>query len=153
MSKNLSNTDAELMTKNLNEMFQYVYKSKVPSSKRLNVNELHVIDPKEKVKKLNVQYLKNKKQLLSYFFANIMKKPFINRSFNAYAFEALWLLLGIIDEENGNKYRQKELFANVTLMQNVANTIRFGKYIFTIPKYKQFIFDVKGYNMARLTIV
>ncbi len=153
MQKNLSNSDAESVMNNLNQMFQYVYKTKASISRRLDFNELHIIYPNQKVKKLDIKYLKNKKKLLSYYFASIDRKPFIDRNYNSYAFEALWMLLSIIDEEHGNKYRKKEVFVDVTLIQNIANTIKFGRYVFTIPKYKQFIFEVRGYNLARLTVV
>ncbi len=151
--QNLSNNDASQVMDNLNEMFQYVYKGKAPISRRIDFNELRITYPGQKVKKMDIRYLKNIKKLLSYFFASIERKPFIDRNYNSYAFEALWILLGIINQENGTKYRKKEVFANVTLIQNLANTLKFGKYIFTIPKYKQFIFDVKGYNLTQLTII
>lgn len=151
--ENLNNNSSKLITNNLNELFEYVYKKKPSKYRRIDFNVLHITYPKQKVYKLDIKYLKNIKDLLSYFFANIDKKPFINRNYNIYAFEALWLLLGIIDKAHGYKYKKKELFTNIELMNNIGNTMKFGRYIFTIPKYKQFIFDVKGINMARLVIV
>lgn len=151
--QNISNANADMITKNINDMFEYVYKKKLSKSRRINFDKLNITYPKAKVYILDIKYLKNIKEILSYYFANINKKPFIDRNYNAYAFEALWILLGILDKVHGYKYRHKELFVNVTMIQNVANAMKFGRYVFTIPKYKQFIFDVKGLNMARLTIV
>ena len=131
--QNLSNNDAEMITKNLNELFEFVYKRKTTLSRRLEFDVLHITYPKQKVYKLDIKYLKNIKKLLSQFFANIEKKPFTDKKYNVYAFEALWILLGILDKAHGYKYRHKELFANVTMIQNVGNMMRFGKYIFTIP--------------------
>jgi len=151
--QNLSNNDTEIITKNLNDLFDFVYKKKTSSTKKLEFDMLHITYPNEKVYKLEVKYLKNIKKLLSHFFTNIEKKPFINKKYNVYSFEALWILLGIIDKAHGYKYRQKELFANTTMMKNISYNMKFGKYIFSIPKYKQYIFNVEGYNMASLTII
>jgi hypothetical protein len=151
--QNLSNNDTDMITKNLNELFAFIYKRETKLSRKLDFDILHITYPKQKVYKLDIKYLKNIKKLLSQYFANIEKKPFTDKKYNSYAFEALWILLGILDRAHGYKYRQKELFANITMMQNIGNMMRFGRYIFRIPKYKQFIFDVEGYNMAKLTIL
>ena len=151
--QNINNKNAEIISKKLNDMLEYVYKKKPSISRHIDFNDLHIIYPKKKVYVLNIKYLKNTKTLLRYYFASIDKKPFTNRSYNIYAFEALWILLGIIDRLHGYKYRNKELFLDVTLLQNIQNTIQFGKYMFNIPKYKQFIFDVKGFNLAQLSVI
>ena len=151
--QNLSNSNSHMIMQNINNMLEYVYKRKPSKSRHLNFDKINIIYPKSKVYILDIKYLKNIKKLLNYYFANIEKKPFTSRNYNVYAFEALWILLSILDKSYGHKYRQKELFKDVTLIENIGNTMKFGKYVFTIPKYKQYTFDVKGFNMAKLTIV
>jgi ADP-glucose pyrophosphorylase len=145
--QNISNDDAHRINNKLNRLFMHLYKTK-PSS-RLNIQELNVIYPRHRVKKLDIKYLKNIKSILDYYFANIDRKPFINPNYNFYAFEILWILLTILNK----KIPQKPLFSNASKIKEVGNNILNGRYVFTIPKYKQYIFDVKDYNLAKLKVV
>lgn len=151
--QNLSNNDTQVITLKFNQLLEAIYKKKITSTRRLNFDKLHIIYPNKKVYVMDIKYFKNAQKFLSYFFANIDKKPFIDRNHNIYAFEALWLLLAVIDRIHGFAYKDKELFLTGKQVGNISNTIQFGKYLFTIPKYKQFIFNVMGTNMAQLTVV
>jgi len=148
--KNLTAEDTQIMSDRFNELLMSIYKKKITSTRRLDFDKLHIIYPGRKTYILDIKYLKNAKKLLSYYFANIEKKPFTDKRHNIHTFEILWILIGILDMLHGLKFKNKPLYANLSLLEN---TIQFGKYIFTIPKYKQFIFDVKGINLAQLTIV
>lgn len=147
--KNLDDNTTTQIKNNLNKLFQYIYKKNIPKSKRIDINELNIIFPHEKTKKFELKYLKNKKNLLSSILANINKHPFIDNTYNKFAFEILWIILTILLND---KLSNRNIFNNVTLINNIGNTIKFGKYIFSIPKYKKYIFDVKGYNFAKLII-
>lgn len=152
--KNLDDKNAANIIEKLNELYRYLYGKKLPI-KKINFDKINIIYPHEKVKKYDIGYLKNKKNILSLIFANINQNPFNKPSYNQYAFEILWIILGVVEEDptKSKKYRSKNVLVNVTVMNNLLNTIEFGKYIFNIPKYKKFIFDVKGYNLAKLKIM
>lgn len=153
--ENISNQNSMEIMEKIGKMFEIAYKKKPHISRRINFNEIHITTPSQRVRKINIKYLKNISKLLSYLFANIDKKPFTDKKANPYAFEVLWIILSILEENNlkRNAMKKKGLFTDVTLIENVGNSIEFGRYVITIPKYKQYIFNVKGYNLATLTIV
>lgn len=151
--KNLSNENTEKVKNNLITMFSEVY-SKPPSiHRRININKINIIYPDDKIKKLDITYLKNVKELLSYYFINISKNPFTDKKYNFYAFEALFIILSIIDKTYGSSYREKKAFYDIKLINDYRNTIKFGKYVFNIPGYKQYIFNVDGFNSATLVVI
>lgn len=134
------------------KIFKTAYK-KTPTSK-IKFDKLSIKKPNSKTEIINVSDYKRLHDLLSSIFANINIKQFTQKRYNPYAFEILWLILDILNPKQKEIFKKrKDIFTNLKLYNsNVAALIKFGKYIFHIPKYKYFIFDVKGYGLAQLTI-
>lgn len=154
--ENISNNSKNKILKNVKELLRQTSGKNAPKTRKIEINKINVKIPgMNKIREVDVTYLKNTKELLSYIFANINRKPFINEKRNIYAFEILWLLLSILDEDTNKleKMRSKDLFTNVTLNKNTINLMQFGKYEFIIPKVYKYEFDVSGYNLAKLRII
>ncbi len=152
--KNIDNKNVIRITDNVNELLDHVYK-KAPKTKKIIFDELRLKFPGTKTYSLIVKDYKNMRKVFYFLFANIDKKPFTTKEPNKFAFETLWIILDVLEQnpERSAKFRKKELFENINLYSNVANVIKFGRYVFTIPKYKKFTFDVKGYGLATLSAV
>ncbi len=137
------------------KIFSLAYK-KTPSAK-IKFDELRIKLPNmTREYTIKVKDYKNISQILYFLFANINKKPFTDKKYNPYTFELLWLILDTLENQPDRKakFKKRVLFSNLRLYsENVLNLIQFGKYSFGIPKYKKFVFDVKGYNQAQLTIL
>ena len=154
--KNLTDKEFEKDFRNLKELLSYAYK-KTPKTKKIKeFDKLRIKLPNQKKQfEIDIQYSKNKKKILSYLFANINNPLFTNKKPNSYAFELLWIILDVleVDEKIKAKLNKRELFGDIRLYSNLVDLVQFGKYEFAIPKYRRFIFDVKGYGKTILTIV
>ena len=152
--RNVSNRYATETFDNLKVLFNYVYKKAPSPKKRVNINKFGIKFPSTKTIYIDINDFKNIRKIFSFLFANIDKKPFIDKNYNRYAFELLWIILEVLEQDpyRTEKFRKKDLFADERLYPNIADLIQFGKYVFTIPKYKRFTFDVQGFGLAKLTV-
>ena len=67
-------------------------------------------------------------------------------------YDALWLLMDILEQNEIGKIDKTDLFKNVTkYTKNSSSLIQFGRYEFTLPE-KNYVFDIKGYKMANINI-
>ena len=151
---NINNNDAQQISDKINEMFSMIYRKRVPLTQKYEIDEISITYPRGKIDKGNLKYLKHKRKLIGNILLNINKKPFVDIKANIYAFEALWMILTILDDNTRDNLKQKGVFTDVLVAKNMSNKIMFGKYIIKIPKLKKtYIFDVQGYNLAKLNIV
>lgn len=91
---------------------------------------------------------------LSFILSNLNQKQFTDREENKYAFNALMLILNILEDHEiiNSQGKPKKLLSNVKLNNELLNKTQFGKYRIVIPKKEEFIFTVTGLDLATLKI-
>lgn len=141
--RNLSDEESYKIAIKIVDLFKKVYK-RIPGKKIL-FDRLHVKFPDEKTKIYNMSDYKNMRKIFSYLLANIDNKAFTQARANPYAFDLLWIILETL--ERHRKLRRGEMSP-----ENIENYIKYGKYVFYIPKKYRYTFDVKGDELATLKI-
>lgn len=149
---NISDIELTRTTTVFNNIIDYVYEKR--PVKKINMREMTIRFPNCPTFKIILTKVPNMQKILSLILANIDKTPFTDKEPNIYAFEAIWLLLSILEEDQTRlKYlKMKDIFSNLTINTHIINVIRFGTYIITVPNYRKYIFNISGYGLATLSI-
>lgn len=144
-TKNVSVDDVRRIKDLINQLYREAYGKSPSQYRKLQLDKLRIILPGRKVYTLDVDEAENIKYLLSSLLANVDKPPFTDTKENIYAFELLWILLTIIatNRVKADKMIRRNAFTNVRIVRDVADSLPRGKYIFRIPKYKSYNFDVR----------
>jgi len=95
---------------------------------------------------------------IGFVLSNLDHKIFTNKEPNQHAFKSLELILNILDAYNLFPHKTKDrrskekLLSNITINKDIVSIIQLGNYIFTIPGKLKLKFNVRGENLAVLTI-
>jgi len=129
------------------------YKDCIKKVNRKLINKIIIKIPNSNRITLNLDEFPNIQKTASFLLYNLDVKIF-KKNYNSYAFDILWLLLDIFEQnkEKSKKLNKKDLFTDIVLFSDIIDYIQFGNYIFTIPGEYKVIFNVKGFNLAKLTL-
>ena len=90
---------------------------------------------------------------LSFVLSHINNKKFTSKKENKYAFNALLLILAIIEDYKIIELRKSNsIVSDKKIINKILPLLQIDqKYIFTIPNKIQYSFKVFGYELAKMT--
>ena len=90
---------------------------------------------------------------LSFVLSHINNKKFKSKKENKYAFNALLLIIAIIEDYRVIELRKSNsILTDKTIIKKILPLLQIDKkYIFTIPNKIQYSFKVFGFELAKMT--
>lgn len=136
----------------MSDLHEYFNETYEESKKTDNFEKIAIKFPNSPHIIIDMSKLEHISLPMTHILNTVESKKFESLNSETKEYDALWLLMDILEQNKIGEIDQSDLFKNVKkYTKNSSSLIQFGRYEFTLPD-KNYVFDIKGYKMGDIYI-